>query len=176
MRIKNSIKLVVASALGVAVLSSVSLARQQAPTAPDGSFAALTAEVRLLRLSIEKSAEANAQIQAMTVYLSAQQSRLLQVHARAEATRKDLETIAGEARSFRDSIAGMEAATARGTTNPSERVQTEEMLAERRKTLPRVQAMESEARNRDAQVAAELQVELGRWNDMLARLEQATRR
>ena len=62
-----------------------------------GSLAALTAEVRQLRLVIEELAKGQTalakdqtQTQALAVYLSVQQSRILQVTARLDATRDEL--------------------------------------------------------------------------------------
>ena len=53
-----------------------------------GSLTALTAEVRQLRLAVEESMRSQAQTQALGVYLSAQQSRILQVASRLDAVPK----------------------------------------------------------------------------------------
>src|SRR6266550_560915 len=94
---------IAASAVIAVIGCGVVLARQQVGTADaTGSLAALTAEVRLLRLSVEKGADSQTQVQAMTVYLSAQQSRLLQVSARADGLRKDLDAAIVASRHFAD--------------------------------------------------------------------------
>jgi hypothetical protein len=51
-------------------------AQRANPTDTDGSFAALVAEIRQLRVAIEQSTRSQTQTQALAVYLSTQQSRL----------------------------------------------------------------------------------------------------
>jgi len=55
-----------------------------------GSLAALTAEVRQLRLAVEESARRQTQTQAISIYLAAQQSRMVQLSTRLDAVRKEL--------------------------------------------------------------------------------------
>lgn len=74
----------------------------EAPARSDGSLAALTSEVRQLRLAVEELARSQSETQALTVYLSAQQSRMQQADqqlaavrdqiASTTAVRQDLET------------------------------------------------------------------------------------
>ena len=159
------------------VISGALFAREQ--NADPTSFAALTAEVRLLRLAVEKSTQTQAQIQAMAVYLSAQQSRLLQVSARADAVRKDLETAVRERSQLADMVSEAERALAgppptapNGKPIPDMR-QAE--LADMKRGLARVAAVEAEMRGRESEAAAAVQSELNRWSEMIARLEAAAR-
>src|SRR5688572_1699190 len=57
-----------------------------------GSLAALTSELRQLRVAVEELTRSQTQTQALGVYLSVQQSRILQLAARVDSARKDLET------------------------------------------------------------------------------------
>src|SRR5688500_4184791 len=66
----------------------------------DGSLAALTAEVRQLRVAVEDLARVQAETQALGVYLSAQQSRVQQVSAQLDAARKELETATVRSQAF----------------------------------------------------------------------------
>jgi hypothetical protein len=182
MKLSTCGKQMVACAVVALIVCSGVLARQQVgPSDQAGSLAALTAEVRLLRLSVEKSAETQAQLQAMTVYLSAQQSRLLQVSARADALRKDLDAAVRESRHFADIVAGLETDMAMSPQPLSSgaaptRAQLEAELSQMKKDLARATAAEAELRNRESDATAAVQSELARWTDMIARLEQATRR
>jgi hypothetical protein len=182
MTLSSWIRRILACAVVALIGCGVVLGRQQAGASDSGgSLAALTAEVRLLRLSIEKSADAQAQLQAMTVYLSAQQSRLLQVSARADAIRKDLDAAIRDARRFADAVAGVEKTLAMPL--PAEvadpaliRRQLEGELSEAKRELVRANAVEAELRNRESEATAAVQTELARWTEMIGRLEQATRR
>lgn len=71
---------------------------------------------------------------------------LLQVQTRADATRRELDTVVAEAQRLNDSTAGMEAELAQASL--SERAQAEDRLANLRKVLARAPAMESETRKR----------------------------
>lgn len=72
--------------------SAIAVMAQSRPDVPEvGSLAALTAEFRQLRLAIEDATRSQAQTQALGVYLSVQQSRLVQVAARVDAARKELD-------------------------------------------------------------------------------------
>jgi small-conductance mechanosensitive channel len=182
MRVSAWVKMFSACAALVLIGGVVGLARQQV-AAPDtgGSLTALTAEVRLLRLSVEKSADNQAQLQAMTVYLSAQQSRLLQVSARADALRKDLDAAILNSRRLADKIAGLEKTLAmplpvQSSDATQMRRQLEEELPYVKRDLAQATSAEAELRNREADATTAVQSELARWTDMLARLEQATRR
>ena len=177
---KWTTRIVACGVLTVAVCGVV-LARGQG-LAPDmaGSLSALTAEVRQLRLSVERSAQAQGQIQAMAVYLSAQQSRLLQVSARADALRKDLDVSTREARRFADEIAELEKAlTMPLSAQPPGAIpmqaQLEAQLSEARRGLATATAAEADLRSRESEASVALQTELARWTEMINRLEQATR-
>ena len=86
---------------GCAVLAMIVCATtlaQEGSTPPVGSLAALTTEVRLLRMAFEKSTHTQTQLQGLSVYLSAQQSRLSQTSARVDTIRKDLDIASGTPR------------------------------------------------------------------------------
>src|SRR5688500_9226608 len=76
--------------LGACCATAV-LAQSRDGLAADGSLAALTVELRQLRLAFEQLARNQTQTQALGVHLSVQQSRILQVATRLEAAQKDLD-------------------------------------------------------------------------------------
>lgn len=76
-------------------------ADDRAPAAPpaaapriagDESMAALTAAVRQLRVAVEQLARSQQETQALSVYLSAQQGRLVQATQQLDAARKDVDS------------------------------------------------------------------------------------
>ena len=183
MSAKSWMTRMVGSAALTVAMCGVLFASEQS-VAPDsaGSLAALTAEVRLLRLSVEKSAQTQAQIQAMTVYLSVQQSRLLQVSTRADALRKNLDAAIRETSHFTENVADAEKALAMPiptSVQPSAQTaitaQREAELAQAKRDLARAASAEGELRNRESDAASAVQTELAHWTEMIARLEQATR-
>lgn len=163
----------VAAAIVAAMGSAVVLARQQAgPPDAGGTLAALTAEVRLLRLSVEKSAQTQAQIQALSVYLAAEQSRLVQVSSRADSLQKDLDAAVLGTAVATDRVDGLQNELKK-TYPPEMKAQIEEALAGAKQDLKRATAAESQLQSRQSEAAATLQSELGRWSDLIARLQRA---
>jgi hypothetical protein len=161
----------VAAAVVAAMGSAVVLARQQA--GPDaGTLAALTAEVRLLRLSVEKSAQTQAQIQALSVYLAAEQSRLVQVSSRADSLQKDLDAAVLGTAVATDRVDGLQNEL-RKTQPPEMKAEIEEALAGAKRDLKRATATESQIQIRQSEAAATMQSELGRWSELIARLQRA---
>ena len=86
-RLSWSVVLVLAAGSAAVVLA------QEKNDAPNGSLAALTAEIRQLRVAVEESTRSQTQTQALGVYLSVQQSRILQAATRLESARKELDAV-----------------------------------------------------------------------------------
>ncbi len=164
-------------AVGIAAMvgAGVVFARQQGGASTDagGTLAALTAEVRLLRLSVEKSAQTQAQIQALGVYLAAEQSRLVQVSNRADSLQKDLDAAVLGTAAATDRVDGLQNELKK-TQPPETRLQIEDALGEARQELKRATAAESQLQSRQSEAAATLQTELARWSDLIARLQRAS--
>lgn len=164
----------VAAGIVVATASVVVLARQQgAPPDAGGTLAGLTAEVRLLRLSVEKSAQSQAQIQALSVYLAAEQSRLVQVSNRADSLQKDLDAAVQTSAVAADRVAGLEAELKKSQP-PEIKTQLEDALSDARQSLKRATTAESQLQARQSEAAGTLQAELARWSDLIARLQRVS--
>ncbi len=58
-----------------------------------GSLSALTSELHQLRTAVEEMIRTQTQTQALGVYLSVQQSRIVQAATRLDAVRKELEAV-----------------------------------------------------------------------------------
>lgn len=149
---------------------------QQGPAADAPSLAAIAAELRLLRQAVEKSTETQTQIQALTAALSAQQSRLMQVSARAEALRKDVETTTASHAQVSEYVTRLAAQLASGQLSPEARNQTSIELTAARAEEQKAAEKESQVRNLVTEADAAVQAELSRWTDLMNRLDQLARR
>jgi chromosome segregation ATPase len=139
----------------------------------DGSLAALTAEVRQLRVAVEDLARAQAETQAMGVYLSAQQNRVQRVAAQLDAVRNDLDAATVRSRSFEDELTRLGSALPR-ITDHQERAGVESAIlateAERNSADLAIQ----QVRSRESDLSRTLALEEDRLNDLLARVERLT--
>jgi chromosome segregation ATPase len=142
---------------------------------PNGGLKELTAEVRQLRLAVEESTRAQGQTQALGVYLTVEQGRVVQVGARMDAARKDREDAEARIRVLARDLAAVQAALS-GPIEPEERRAIEVRLRGTKQELDDATAREQQARTREAEISQSLQLEEGRWNDLIARLEQLIKR
>ena len=138
------------------------------------SMAALINEVRQLRGAIEESGRRQNETQAMSVYLSAQQSRMVQMSQQLEATRKELATVAAQTTQFQEMIKGVFGDA--NSIDPEERKAAEGMLAMFKPQLDAAQKQEQTLRAREAELSQALLTEDGRWRDLITRLEQMIKR
>ena len=140
-----------------------------------GSLAALTSEVRQLRLAVEESSRSQVQTQALGVYLSVQQSRILQVATRLDSTRKELDTATVRSREIASQQANIDDELPR-VTEPRQRAAIEDMNRALKADRERVNLQEQQARSRESELSQALQLEDGRWTDLISRLEQIIRK
>jgi murein L,D-transpeptidase YcbB/YkuD len=147
----------------------------QATDAGAGSLGALTAEIRQLRLAIEQSTRTQTQAQAIGIFLSAQQSRILQVTTRLDAARKELEAIAEQSMHHSNELARFEEEIPR-ISDPNERAAVEDRSKGLKLQLKNIAAQEQQARTREAEMMQAWQQEEARWNDLIARLQQIVER
>jgi chromosome segregation ATPase len=172
-------KRTVAIGVGLAVcgLAAVTVAAQQA-SGPDlmGPLSALTNEVRLLRQAVEKSAQTQSQVQAMSIYLSAQQNRLNQAVARGDLLRTQLDAANGEVQDYSQKLSQLERELP-GILNerPDVREEVESQLRTWKAELARSTQRQTDLVARLADVDASIQTDLNGWREMIARLEQLTR-
>jgi hypothetical protein len=154
--------------------------REISPPAPapilagdDGSLAALTAEVRQLRVAVEDLARAQAETQAMGVYLSAQQSRVQQISAQLDAVRKDLDTATVRSQAFEAELTNLNGALSL-VTDRQERAGLESALRATETERTRVDLEIQQVRSRESDLSRTLALEEDRLNDLLARVERLT--
>jgi chromosome segregation ATPase len=140
-----------------------------------GSLAALTAEVRELRLAVQQLSQTQAQTQALGVYLSVQQSRVLQVSSQLEAAHKELDTAVGRSSELTSRLASIEEDLTR-IREADRRAQIQDAGREMKRELSVATAQEQQARNREQELSQSLQAEESRWSALITRLEALTQR
>jgi len=160
---------VIASLVLTAACAGTLLA--QASDAGGGSLRELTAEIRQLRVAVEQSSRTQTQAQALGIFLSAQQSRLVQVTARLDAARKELDAIAQESAAHGNQLAALETQLPQ-ITDPQERLAVEDRTRGLKLELKTVAARDQAAKVREAEVLQAWHQEDARWNDLIARLQQ----
>ena len=168
-RLSWSVVLVFAAGSAAVVLA------QEKNDAPNGSLAALTAEIRQLRVAVEESTRSQTQTQALGVYLSVQQSRILQAATRLESARKELDAVSLRSREIASQLENFQGEIIR-VTEPQRRAQLEDANQQLKSEQRRVAEQEQQARAREAELSQALQVEESRWTDLITRLEQLIRR
>jgi chromosome segregation ATPase len=153
-----------------AYLATVVVAQGKSEAA-DGSLAALTAELRQLRQAVEQLTRSQTQTQALGVYLSAQQSRIVQVAARLDSAQKDLDSASLRAQQVQSQLAVFSTELQR-VVEPQKRDALEDALRATRAEQRSVELALQQARSRESELSQALQVEESRWNDLISRLQQ----
>ena len=140
-----------------------------------GSLTALIAEVRQLRLAVEESNRRQSEIQSLGVYLSAQQSRMIQVSARLDAVRNELNAANAQSQHFANLLANAQAEAAQAT-DVEARQQAVEMSRMFKQQAAGAAEREQQIRDRESELAQALHTEEARWTELIARLEQPVKR
>jgi hypothetical protein len=124
---------------------------------------------------VEESTRTQAQTQALGVYLSAQQSRIVQLAARVDTARRELDELTSRSRELASGLSAMESQLLR-VADPAERVALENASQGMKAEQQSVAFQEQQVRAREAELSQALQVENSRWADLISRLEQLIRR
>jgi len=147
---------------------------REAPALPgDGSLAALTAEVRQLRLAVEELARSQSETQALGVSLSAQQSRMQQADQQLAAVRDQIASTTGVRQDLETRLARLLAEQPR--TSPDRRAQMEDAINDVRAEQARIDLQLQEARSRENDLSRVVQSEQTRFDELIARLQQLAR-
>ena len=141
--------------------------------AGDESMAALTAEVRQLRLAVEELARSQAETQALGMTLSAQQGRIQQITQQLDAVRGGLAASAMMAQGFDPRLAGLREELL-GATDRQQRAALEDAIRGFEAEQAQRELDLQQARAHESNLSRELAQEQARWNDTLARMEQLT--
>jgi chromosome segregation ATPase len=136
-------------------------------------MAALTAEVRQLRVAVEELARSQAEAQALGMTLAAQQGRILQLTQQLDAVRKDIAAATAGSQGIEAQLAGFREETSR-MTEPGARAGFESALRGIEAERSRLELELQQARSRENDLSRQLALEESRWSDTLARMEQLT--
>jgi chromosome segregation ATPase len=161
-------------ALAIAGGATVVLGQSRGEPA-DGSMAALTAEVRELRVAVQQFAQTQSQTQALGVYLSVQQSRILQLSSQLETARRELDGVSRESSDVTSRLANLEEELPR-LSDPVKRSAVQDAIREVRRQQALATAQEQQLRNRELELSQTMQAEESRWSSLLTRLEALTQR
>ena len=142
---------------------------------PDpGSIGALVAEVRQLRLAVEESTRSQSQTQALGVYLSAEQSRLIQLSSRLDAVRTQLAGVTARSLQAANYLADGRAAVLLHMSHAvTDGLGMVEMFKQQ---ADAVADEEQQIRNRESELVQSFQTEEARWIDLVTKLEQLVRK
>jgi hypothetical protein len=164
------------SGVALAIVGGATVVLGQGRAEPaDGSMAALTAEVRELRVAIQQFAQTQSQTQALGVYLSVQQSRILQVSSQLETARRELDGVARQSSDVTSRLSDLEDELPR-LSDPTKRSAVQEAIREMRREQALAAAQEQHLRNREIELSQTMQTEESRWSSLLTRLESLTQR
>ena len=164
------------SGIALAIVGGATVVVGQSRGEPaDGSMAALTAEVRELRLAVQQFAQSQSQTQALGVYLSVQQSRILQVSSQLESARRELDGVSRQSNDVASKLADLEEELPR-LSDPMQRNAVQEAIRQMRREQALAAAQEQQLRNRELELSQSMQTEESRWSSLLTRLESLTQR
>lgn len=143
------------------------------PIEGDESMAALTAEVRQLRVAVEELARSQAETQALGMTLAAQQGRILQLTQQLDTVRKEIAAATAGSQGIEAQLAGFREEISR-MTEPGARAGFESAMRGIEAERSRLELELQQARSRENDLSRQLALEESRWNDTLARMEQLT--
>lgn len=167
-------RLVAGTSLGVVAIAGPARAQTPQPVATV-SLTELTAEIRLLRAAIEEGSRRQSETQAISIYLSAQQSRMVQLSNRLDDVRGELADATAVFQQVQQRASSSQEALER-PLRAEERREIEAALPHVKAEVSQAAAAVQQLRSRESELVQALQTEDVRWNDLIGRLEQMIRR
>ena len=141
--------------------------------ASDGSLAALTAEVRQLRVAVEGLARSQAETQALSVAMSAQQDRVRQLSEQLASARDEANSVDNTRQSMGEESSRLADQLSR-TTDRERRAELENTIRSIEGEQNRMESLFQQARGRESDLSRSLALEENRWAELLSRLQQLT--
>jgi hypothetical protein len=147
--------------------------RAQSTQANDSAAAIreLTAEVRTLRLAIERTSQSQLQSQVLGLYLNVQQNRVADATTRLDGFRRELDGLTNAERELAQNAAANDIALTQ-ETDPAKRREFEMQQRSMKQDAERVAAQLQQVRTREAEAYQAEQSEEARWTELVSRLEQ----
>jgi len=136
-------------------------------------MAALTAEVRQLRLAVEALARSQTETQTLSVYLQAQQGRIMQITQQLDAARKEIDSATASTRDLETQVKVMQD-EASGLTERGQRAGLESAIRAMEAERNGLDLKLQQARARENDLSRTLALEENRWNDALSRMQRLT--
>jgi len=152
---------------------AISRDRDSTLDAADGSLAALTAEVRRLRVAVEELARSQRETQALAVQVSAQQSRIAQGAERLDALRREVDSATTRSQELEARLAGLSDALPRATER-EKRAELEDAIQATKAEQSRIDLELRQTRSREDELSRALQLEEARWNELISHIEHLT--
>ncbi len=133
-------------------------------------MAALTAEVRQLRIAVEEFARIQTETQALSAYLSARQGRLLQTAQQLDAVRKQIDAATASSSDVEDQLARFADELSSATGPHRAAIEMAIRATEAGRSSRELELQQARAREND--LSRTLALEEDRWNDALSRMER----
>jgi predicted nucleic acid-binding Zn-ribbon protein len=158
-------------AIGAAGMLTLPLFAQSA--APD-TLSALLAEVRQLRIAMERTATIAPQVQLLAARLTVQNERLSRATNDHASVQEEIERITNGITQVSARIQELDAAGST-QTNPTEQRQLAAELRDLKRELEAQTAQETRLRARETELANVVAAEQNRWSDLNSRLDELER-
>jgi hypothetical protein len=144
------------------------------PSSAADPIAALLAELRQLRIVMERTATVNPRIQLVTSRMSLQDERVYRLTRQVENLRDELERMTMESREHAVRTRRLEDVLA-NETDQTKRLQMEEQLRHMKSESELWATREQLLRTRETEAANTLAVEQAHWNELTRRLDELER-
>jgi hypothetical protein len=161
----------VLAALAVSMVFRIPGVQQPSSSDP---ISALLAEVRQLRLVMERTATVNPRIQLVTSRMALQDERVYRLARQAESLRDELERVTIESRESVTRTKQIEDLLA-NETDQKKRQDFEEALRFMKSETELRAMREQSLRMREAEAANTLAIEQAQWNELARRLDELER-
>jgi chromosome segregation ATPase len=154
---------------GTAVLAAQNQAQNLPP--PDGTMRELVAEVRALRLAVERTSGLSARSQALLGRVQLQENRLAELGRRLDEARERVRMAAVEETRHANQLAELTRRLQGSSGDADDRANMDAMLREMRANVKLAQDQAAQLRADEQAVLTALTQEQTRWSDYNARLE-----
>jgi hypothetical protein len=159
------------SLAAVALAGAVALGAQGSAPPDAGSMKELVAEVRALRLAVERTSGLAARSQALLGRVQLQENRLADLGRRLDEARERARAAGVEEAKHTNALAEVTRPLEGASASADDRANAEAMLRELRASLKLAQDQAAQLRADEQAVLAALTQEQTRWSDYNARLE-----
>lgn len=135
----------------------------------------LLAEVRALRIAMERSATVGARIQLLVARVQLQEQRIAELSRRAAAIRDELSTIDQGVAVFAGQVKDMQSALDRGIADAQERTQVERQLELFKVQLAVPNKRRQDLLDEESLLSQQMAADQGRWNVVNNQLDELER-